>query len=128
MKKTFIFCFILCSLSAFSQSVSYRIDPVADGSFYLVEIVQAAATAENPAPVASEYPQKFNTKEQLTAYIAYLRKQADDAKVQAKKLSEIAPRMEVAAGRIEAIASVYFAPKQEPVSQPIKPTKKKKKQ
>jgi len=109
----------------FSQ-VSYRIDEIADGAgFYLVEIIPAKAG--EPTSTATEFPQRFNTKEQLTAYVDYLRKQAADSREQAKKLQDKAPMIEEAATKIEAASVEFFTPKPVIVLPPPKPKKKNKK-
>jgi hypothetical protein len=117
-----------------SQTASYRIDKLADSSFYLVEVFYPAPTEQNQNPTPEEHPQKFNTKEQLAAYVAYLHKQADDARTQAKKLEDAAPRLEMAADKIGDLykemitASTKVVPQVVTPDKPKKEPKKKKRQ
>lgn len=125
MKKLLFALLISLPFLAGAQ-VTYRIDAISGGGFYLVEVVKDTAGRVN------EFPQRFNTPEQLTAYINYLRdqaagnaKQADkilaDATAEAKKLKDTAPRITAAAAAIEATGKDYFNPK--PVTAPTAPTK-----
>ena len=103
--------------------VTYRIDEIQGGGFYLVE--QIPAKAGDPAARPTEYPQKFADTAQIKGYVAYLRKQAADLKEQARLATERAPVYESAAEQIEATTKAYFAPKPPPVvvvPDPPKPT------
>ena len=130
MKKT-LFALLLCLPFLASAQVTYRIDAIQGGGFYLVEI------AKDTAGRVNEFPQRFNTPEQLTAYVGYLRdqaagneKQADkilaDATESAKKLRDTAPRITAAASNIEAVGKAYFNPTPAPAPTTTKPAKAKK--
>lgn len=128
---------------AFSQ-LSYRIDAIQGGGYYLVEILQDTAKG-----TITEAPQRFNTPEQLTAYVGYLRELADtgeataeklvkDAEAEAKKIlekanadakkeKEIVPLRRAAATKIEALAAAYFNPNKEVPKVEATPPKKPKK-
>ncbi len=96
MKKTITFIFLLCSLSAFSQ-VSYRIDEIMGGGYYLVEI--SPAKDKDSPPV--ELPQRFATKETLAQYVTALRAKAAESRA-------LADRIDDAAGKIEAVGNAFF--------------------
>jgi len=137
---------LLCSLSAQAQTVeTFRIEEVKSGGFLLVTTIQDTARR---LP-ANENLQRFNTPEQLTKYVEYLREQAkegeakaakvvEDAKVEAKKLlanaeaaakkeREQAPKTALAADKIEAAGEAFFNPKPvTPEPDKTKPKKKKK--
>lgn len=136
MKKTTLaLLFFALPLVAFCQS-SYRIDAIQGGGFYLVEITKDTAGRVN------EFPQRFNTPEQLDGFVKYLRdqsagavKQADkilaDAQSEAKKLKDAAPRFTAAAASIEQVGKAYFnptptPPPAAPAAPPAKAKKSKK--
>jgi len=96
MKNLLVFFFLACSLSAFSQT-SYRIDAIVGGGYYLVEITPAKEA--NTPPL--ETPQRFESKEVLTRYVAVLRKKAF-------QLHEDAASIEATAEKIEAVGIEYF--------------------
>jgi hypothetical protein len=96
MQKLLTFCFLICSLSAFSQT-TYRIDAVVGGGYYLVEITPSKEA--NTPPL--ETPQRFESKEILTRYVAALRKKAFQE-------HEEAASIEATAEKIEAIGNDFF--------------------
>lgn len=96
MKKALTFCFLLCSLSAFSQT-SYRIDAIVGGGYYLVEITPAKDSNMPP----TETPQRFDSKDVLIRYVAVLRKKAFEG-------HEAAAAIEASAEKIEATGNAFF--------------------
>jgi len=96
MKKLLTLAFLLCSISAFTQ-VSYRIDEIIGGGYYLVEI--SPAKDKDGPPV--ELPQKFATKENLAQYVGALRAKAAESRA-------LADRIDDAAGKIEAVGNQFF--------------------
>lgn len=126
MTKLLTALFFILPFLAQSQTASYRIDRLADSSFYLVEVFQPAPTEQNQNPAPEEHPQKFNTKDQLAAYVNYLHKQADDARTQAKKLEEAAPRLEMAAEKIGDLYKEMIMASTKVVPQVVTPDKPKK--
>lgn len=135
-----IFLFLL-PFTAFAQTSSYRIDEIKTGGYYLVrtEIDTAKGTR-------NEFPQRFNTREQITAYVGYLREQAEANKAgaikakengdaeakkvlekaaeEARKMNEAAPILTEAAAKVEAASAAFFDPKPAPAPAPAKPPKK----
>jgi len=126
MKKQLIFLFLLCSLFAQAQTIEYSIYAPAPDSFFLVETVIGVSTRDVPKPGKSETSQLFRSEAQLLDYIQYLKNQAnsarkqsetlvaeaeanakkfvEEANAQSQKLKDAAPRLETAAGKIEAVA------------------------
>lgn len=96
MQKLLLFIFMLCSLSAFSQT-SYRIDAIVGGGYYLVEITPSKEA--NTPPI--ETPQKFDSKDILIRYVAVLRKKAFEG-------HEAAAAIEASAEKIEAAGMDFF--------------------
>lgn len=114
-----LFSILLFALPFLANAqVSYRIDQVSDSSFYLVEIVTTAPTAEKPVAETKEFPQRFNTKDQLVAYVQYLKKQAKEYRDQAKNNLDLAPRMESAATQIEALIPRVGSKPNDPIPNP----------
>lgn len=96
MKKAIAILFLAYAASASAQ-VSYRIDEIVGGGYYLVEISPAKDANSQP----TELPQRFGEKANLDAYVAELRKKAQEAKV-------TAARIEDAAAKIEAAGNAFF--------------------
>lgn len=96
MQKLLTFIFLLCSLSAFSQT-SYRIDAIVGGGYYLVEVTPAKEA--NAPPI--ETPQRFESKDVLIRYVAVLRKKAFEG-------HEAAAAIEASAEKIEAAGLDFF--------------------
>ena len=96
MQKLLVFIFLVCSLSAFSQT-SYRIDAIVGGGYYLVEVTPAKE--ENAPPI--ETPQRFESKDVLIRYVAVLRKKAFEG-------HEAAAAIEASAEKIEAAGNAFF--------------------
>lgn len=137
-----IFIFLL-PLAASAQK-TYRIDEIKSGGYYLVELARDTVRG-----IVTENPQRFNTPEQLTAYVTYLREKAakdlsdvdvikSNAQAEAKKLIEKAnadaeklkatvPETNTMADRIEAAGQAFFNPKPAPAPAPTAPPKKAKK-
>lgn len=99
MKKALTFCFLICSLSAFAQT-SYRIDAIVGGGYYFVEVIPSKEANAPP----TETPQRFESKEVLTRYIAVLRKKAFQT-------HEEAASIEATAEKIEAVGLDFFKEK-----------------
>lgn len=120
--------FLLLPVAAFAQK-TYRIDEITNGGgYYLVEVV-----VDTVRGTVTEAPQRFNTPEQLTAYVAYLRDKAakdraesdairanaraeakkavEKADADAQKLLETVPSTNEMAAMIEAVGKEFFAPK-----------------
>ena len=138
--KYIIFLFML-PFAAFAQTSSYRIDEIKTGGYYLVrtEIDTAKGTR-------NEFPQKFNTREQITAYVGYLREQAadnaakavktkqdgaaeakrimDKADAESKKQADAVPILTDAATKVEEASAAFFDPKPAPPPAPANPPKK----
>ena len=134
-KSTILIALIALCASLQAQSFTYRIDTIRTDSFYLVE--RATTVTENsPRPSTAESYQLFRSKEQVTNFVDYLRKQALESEKQAadaeKKVQELKAaqkRLEAAANSIEkAIKDVspFFDGQKPPAKKP--PTKKGKKQ
>lgn len=105
MKQTLIFIFLLCSLSAFAQTVSYSIDTVRRDSFFLVETVKADPTADAPRPAITQNAQLFRSYEQVSGFVDYLRKQAVEAETKAREAEKTAQEQRAAQKRIEQAAN-----------------------
>lgn len=138
--KYIIFLFML-PFAAFAQTSSYRIDEIKTGGYYLVrtEIDTAKGTR-------NEFPQKFNTREQIAAYVGYLREQAadnaakavktkqdgaaeakrimDKADAESKKQADAVPILTDAATKVEEASAAFFDPKPAPPPAPANPPKK----
>lgn len=109
------------------STVSYRLDLIRPDSFFLVEVVSVPNVGSRPT--ITEYPQLFRSKEQLANYTQYLNKQAEEAREQAKKLTDAAPKIEAAARVITKVMEAsepYFSNKK-PEEPPATKKKKKKK-
>lgn len=141
--RHFIFLFLL-PLAASAQKATYRIDPIMGGGYYLVR-----TETDTTKGTVAEYPQKFNTREQITAYVGYLREQAeankagaikakengeaeakrvrDKAAEEARKMNEAAPILTDAAAKVEAASEAFFNPKPVPAPAPAAQPKKAKK-
>ena len=141
--RHFIFLFLL-PLAASAQKATYRIDPIMGGGYYLVR-----TETDTTKGTTAEYPQKFNTREQITAYVGYLREQAadnaakavktkqdgaaeakrilDKADAESKKQADAVPILTDAAAKVEAASEAFFNPKPAPVPAPAAPPKKQKK-
>ena len=141
--KYIVFLFML-PFAAFAQTSSYRIDEIKTGGYYLVrtEIDTAKGTR-------NEFPQKFNTREQIAAYVGYLREQAadnaakavktkqdgaaeakrimDKADAESKKQADAVPILTDAAAKVEAASAAFFDQKPAPAPAPAEPPKKTKK-
>lgn len=104
MKGSITFLFLLCSLFAQAQA-TYIIEEIKSGGFLLVETVAATEKEQ-----AREFLQRFNTPEQLSGYVAELRKQSDEAKERAKKEMDSAAAIEGAANGIEQAGRAFFTP------------------
>ena len=141
--KYIVFLFML-PFAAFAQTSSYRIDEIKTGGYYLVrtEIDTAKGTR-------NEFPQKFNTREQIAAYVGYLREQAadnaakavktkqdgaaeakrimDKADAESKKQADAVPILTDAATKVEEASAAFFDPKPAPPPAPAEPPKKTKK-
>ena len=141
--KNLILIFLL-PLAASAQKATYRIDPIMGGGYYLVR-----TETDTTKGTVAEYPQKFNTREQITAYVGYLREQAeankagaikakengeaeakrvrDKAAEEARKMNEAAPILTDAAAKVEAASEAFFNPKPAPAPAPAAQPKKAKK-
>lgn len=141
--KYIIFLFML-PFAAFAQTSSYRIDEIKTGGYYLVrtEIDTAKGTR-------NEFPQKFNTREQIAAYVGYLREQAEvnkagaikakengDAEAkkvlekaaeEARKMNNAVPILTDAAAKVEEASAAFFDQKPAPAPAPAAPQKRAKK-
>ena len=104
MKITITFIFILCSLSAFSQTVSYSLDTirVKPPEFLINETITGAATRENPYPPISITPLRFTDTIQVKQYIFGLRSDAKKASDEAQRILTIANNLLVKAAEMEA--------------------------
>lgn len=98
MKKTITFIFLLCSISAFSQ-VSYRIDEIVGGGYYLVTITQPDPSDKDQR--IKESPERFSSKTDLDNYVTALRKEADATRQKAGVI-------DVIAGKIEQAGNQFF--------------------
>lgn len=141
--KYIIFLFML-PFAAIAQKATYRIDPIMGGGYYLVRTETDTAKG-----TTAEYPQKFNTREQITAYVGYLREQAadnaakavktkqdgaaeakrilDKADAESRKQADAVPILTDAAAKVEEASAAFFDPKPTPAPAPAEPPKKTKK-
>jgi hypothetical protein len=130
MNKAFLFFALICASFSIHAQVTYRIDKVSDSCFYLVEITPQTPSQENPKGLPVEFPQRFNTKEQLAFYVQNLRKQAEEYRRIAADYTAKAPRTEKAADSIEVLVKTDPSLNPKPIvvtPNPPKPTPKKKK-
>lgn len=124
MRKTVLILLIALPFFASAQTTGYSIYAPARDSFFLVETVGNTWDS-----------QLFRSEAQLLDYVQYLRNQATearrqageivaDAKERSKKLNALAPKMETAADKIEAVARANKDVFSGKIKQP-KPKKKK---
>jgi hypothetical protein len=140
----YIIFLLMLPFAASAQKATYRIDPIMGGGYYLVR-----TETDTTKGTTAEYPQKFNTREQITAYVGYLREQAeankagaikakengeaeakrvrDKAAEEARKMNEAAPILTDAAAKVEAASEAFFNPKPVPAPAPAAQPKKAKK-
>lgn len=138
--KNLIFLFLL-PFAASAQKATYRIDPIVGGGYYLVR-----TETDTTKGTTAEYPQKFNTREQITAYVGYLREQAEvnkagaikakengDAEAkkvlekaaeEARKMNNAVPILTDAATKVEEARAAFFDQKPAPAPAPAAPPKK----
>lgn len=104
MKRAITFIFILCSLSAFTQTVSYSLDTadVKGNEFFINEIIRAAPTETDPRPEVNINPIRFTDTVQVKQYIFSLRADAKKASDEANRIITIANNLLVKAGELEA--------------------------
>ena len=104
MKITITFIFILCSLSAFSQTVAYALDTtgVKGNEFFINEIIRAAPTETAPRPLVTINPIRFTDTVQVQQYIFSLRSDAKKASDEANRIITIANNLLVKAAEMEA--------------------------
>ena len=127
--------------AALAQKSEYRIDEIKTGGYYLVR-----TETDTVKGTRNEYPQKFNTREQITAYVGYLREQAadnaakavktkqdgaaeakriiDKADAESKKQADAVPILTDAATKVEEASAAFFDPKPAPPPAPANPPKK----
>lgn len=107
MKKAITLILILCSLSAFSQTVRYELDTVSvkGKEFYLNEIVTEAASDRYPKPEHSVKPLPFTDTTQIKQYIFAMRSEAKKASEEAQRILNIANNLMVKAAEMEAFVS-----------------------
>lgn len=140
----YIIFLLMLPFAASAQKATYRIDPIVGGGYYLVRTETDTAKG-----TTAEYPQKFNTREQITAYVGYLREQAEvnkagaikakengDAEAkkvlekaaeEARKMNNAVPILTDAAAKVEEASAAFFDQKPAPApAEPPKKTKKKK--
>lgn len=137
----YIIFLLMLPFAASAQKATYRIDPIMGGGYYLVRTETDTAKG-----TTAEYPQKFNTREQITAYVGYLREQAEvnkagaikakengDAEAkkvlekaaeEARKMNNAVPILTDAAAKVEEASAAFFDPKPAPAPASAKPPKK----
>lgn len=118
MKRLFLLIAVFAAFTASSQTLTYRIDRISEGGYYLVEIQTPDATATDKT--VKEFPQKFADAAQLKNYVAYLKNQAADARKQATRVEDSAAKIEALVPTIElpVVTNPVVAP-------PVKPKKVK---
>lgn len=103
-KTTILIALIALCASLQAQSFTYRIDTIRTDSFYLVE--RATTVTENsPRPSTAESYQLFRSKEQVTNFVDYLRKQALESEKQAAEAEKKVQELKAAQKRLEAAAN-----------------------
>ena len=140
----YIIFLLMLPFAAIAQKATYRIDPIVGGGYYLVR-----TETDTVKGTSNEFPQKFNTREQITAYVSYLREQAEANKAgaikakengdaeakkvlekaaeEARKMNNAVPILTDAAAKVEEASAAFFDPKPAPAPAQAAPQKKAKK-
>ena len=113
MKQQITFILLLfAAITAKAQTVEYSIDFITKDSFYLVERVTGAVTADSPRPAISLNQKLFTSITDLQGFVAALRNRASDEDKKAKEAADIAAALRRRAEVIDGVlinASSLFA-------------------